>query len=102
MRLLSVRPQSSSAFFLDDTFHEDALDCTDHASADRLRLLLDLFLQTLQPVKLDLIRGVIGQVCGGCAGTRTINEAEGIIEIHFLDQSHRGSKIGFAFARENR
>ena len=69
-------PAKLARHFFGLPLYQNTLSRANHASADGSRLLLDFFLQALQPLKLDLIRRSVRQVRGGRAGARAINEAE--------------------------
>src|SRR5687768_5601284 len=97
--IISTSAKLAGVFFR-LTFYQNTLHRPDHASTDSLRLLLDFFLQALQPLKFDLMRSRVRQLRGGPARARTVNEAEGPIEVYPLNKLQGGFEIGLRFTRK--
>ena len=57
-------------------------------------------LQTLQARELHRVRRFVGKVGRGRAGARAVDEAEGAVEAHVLDQLHRLLEVGVGLAGE--
>src|SRR5713226_418007 len=72
------------------TFDEHALDRADHALADRARLRLQLRLKPLQPLELHILRGRVGQLGGGRAGPRAVQEGKRGVEADLAGQLQGG------------
>src|SRR6266850_1800890 len=82
------------------TFDEHALDRADHALADRARLRLQLRLEPLQPAPLHVLRGRDGQLGGGRAGPRAVEEGKGGVEADVAGELQGGFEIAVGLARE--
>ncbi len=79
------------------TFHQHALHAAHHGSGDRGGVFADRLLEPVQALLLDLMGDVIRPRRRRRAGTRTIDEAVGLVEADRLDQLQGIAEIGFGF-----
>ena len=80
--------------------HQNALDRTDHLSADFEALLIQTMLQRVQTFFLQFFRGVVGQIGSGRARALAIDERVGEIEADIGNQLHGLFEVLFGFAGE--
>ena len=69
--------------------HEDALHRADHTVRDLVGLLIDARLQSLQPLELDLLGRIVGEIRRRRAGTPRIDERKRGVETDVVDELHR-------------
>ena len=83
-----MRPGQLARILARGPVHQHALQRADHLAADALGVVGDALLQALQARLLDLRRHVVGQLGGGGARARAVDEAEGVVEADLVDQAH--------------
>jgi len=93
-------PLQLARVFLRIVSNQNALDRTDHLSADLEPLLIQTMLQGIQAFFLQLFRGVIGQIGRWRARTLAVDERIGEVEADIGNQLHGLFEVFLGLARE--
>ena len=68
------------------SLNQHTLGAPRHGRADGRCLAVNLLLQLRQTLEFQLLRRVIGQICGGCAGAAAVDKTERYIEPYIGNQ----------------
>src|SRR5206468_8295377 len=80
--------------------HEYPLARADHAFADPTRERIYFLLQPGEPRELDLVRGIVAEICGGSPGAPAVDEGEGAVESHLVEKAEARLEVAFGFPGE--
>ena len=80
--------------------HEHALAASHHRVAVRPVLRFQQGLQAFEPGLANVLRHLVGQLRRGCPRARAVDEAEGAVEAHVVDELHRLLEVGVGFTGE--